>query len=1035
MPTCASCGRESESAAAFCRYCGSRLSEALPRHEQRKTVTILFCDLVHSTGLAEGDPEAYRRIQAGYFERMRPIVETHGGTVEKFVGDEVMAVFGVPVAHEDDALRAVRAAKEMLAGLAALNEELDASLGLRLQARIGINTGEVVAGDPAEGHAFVAGEPVILAKRLAQAAEADEILIGKATYPLVEHAVQAGPLERFSVKGKQGDVGKRRVEDVRGDAPAMARRLQAPIVGRDDELQLLQHAFERAVEESRCSLITVLGPAGIGKSRLVTELLSWVDGRAVTSVGRCLSYGEGITFWPLAEALRGLGGEPSLREALSDDDQRDTVLELLQGVTGASEAGSSEQMFWAVRRAFEAIARQRPLVVCFEDLHWAEPTMLDLIEYIVGWIRDAPILVVAVARPELIEDRPQWNAPHPSYEALTLGPLSMPATESLLAGLSADAPLSAEVRERIAAAAEGNPLFVEQISAMAAEEGRELTIPPSIQALLAERLDRLSADEREVIERASVVGRDFPVAAVAGLFPDEQRALLAPQLFALARKGFIRPDPSPSAGEDRFSFQHVLVRDAAYDALPKKLRAAFHERLADGMDDSGSGREPDELIGYHLEQAYRYRHEVGLFDEHTKRLRLRASELLATGGIRALGRNDVHAALRLLERAVALRPDDAAVALRLDLAQALFLSGQLAAAADVAAEAEARASTPGDEPGALRARLLGARIAAQMPRDGTDGEGPSADLLAVADEARPIFARAGDELALAEAWFATAWAQLIRCRYAAMLEAVEQALVHARRAGSARWEGELPAWQGSAMFYGPTPVDEALRWYEEQQAQHPIALTQQAMLEAMRGNFDRARALAGSADAAAEEFGQKLWLAAGGMALWEIETLAGDASAAESAVRRSCELLEELGEVGYRFLAVGQLAASLYALERLDEAGEWTQTAEALAPNDDVSSQMVWRQVRAQILARRGEHAKAEQLAREAIALAEETDMLNFYGSALADSAEVYALAARTEKAREQLEQALVLYERKGNLVAAARARRRLGELANATVS
>jgi tetratricopeptide (TPR) repeat protein len=470
--------------------------------------------------------------------------------------------------------------------------------------------------------------------------------------------------------------------------------------------------------------------------------------------------------------------------------------------------------------------------------------------------------------------------------------------------------------------------------------------------------------------------------------------------------------------------------------MPKELRAALHERLADWMHDSGPGRELDELLGYHLEQAYRYRHEVGLFDEHTKRLRLGASELLAIGGTRAFGRNDVHAALNLLERAVALLPeDDSAVGLRLDLAQALFLSGQLAAADEVAGETQARASASGDEAGELRARVLGARIAAQLPREGTDGEGQSAHLLAVAEEARPVLARAGDELALAEAWFATAWAELIRCRWAAMLEAVEHALVHARRAGSARWEGELPAWQGTAMFYGPTPVDEALRWYEDQQAQHPIPLTQQAMLEAMRGNFDRARALASSADAAAVEFGQKLWLAAGGMAVWEIEMLAGDAPAAESAVRRSCELLEELGDVGYRFVAVSQLAASLYALERLGEADEWARTAEALTPNDDIASQMLWRQVRAQVLARRGEHEKAEHLAREAVSLAEQTDMLNFHGNALADLAEVYVIGGRTEETREQLEQALVLYERKGNLVAAARARRRLDELkARATV-
>ncbi|MDQ3875012.1 MAG: AAA family ATPase, partial [Actinomycetota bacterium] len=387
-------------------------------------MTILFCDLVHSTELAEGDPEMYRRIQGRFFDRMRGIVERHGGTVEKFVGDEVMAVFGVPVAHEDDALRAVRAAKEMFAGLSALSEELAASLGLRLQARIGINTGEVLVGDPSQGHGFVAGEPVILAKRLAQAADAGEVLIGKATYPLVKHAVVAGPLERIPVKGKQDHVGKHRVDDVDRDAPAVTRRMHAPIVGRDDELQRLQHAFDRAVEKSCCSLFTVLGPAGIGKSRLVTELLTRLDGRAVTSVGRCLSYGEGITFWPLADAIRGLGGKPSLREALSDDDERDTVLELLQDVTGAAQAGSSEQIFWAVRRAFEAFARRRPLVICFEDVHWAEPTMLDLIDYVVGWSRDAPILLVALGRPELVEHRPHWIAPQPSHDALALEPLS-----------------------------------------------------------------------------------------------------------------------------------------------------------------------------------------------------------------------------------------------------------------------------------------------------------------------------------------------------------------------------------------------------------------------------------------------------------------------------------------------------------------------------------------------------------------------------------------------------------------------------------
>jgi class 3 adenylate cyclase/tetratricopeptide (TPR) repeat protein len=1031
MTTCPSCGRENESTSVFCRHCGSRLSEAPPRREQRKTVTILVCDLVHSTGLAERDPEAFRRVQAAYFERMRRIVERHGGTVEKFVGDEVMAVFGVPAVHEDDALRAIRAADEMQRGLAALNDELDASLGFLLQARIGINTGGVLAGDPEEGHAFVAGEPVIIAKRLQQAAEAGDILIGDATYALVEHAVETGPPEQVPVKGKQDAIGTRRLKTVNAGASGVARRLHTPMVGRDGELARLQAAFERTLEESSCRLVTVVGPAGIGKSRLATEFFSWIGDRAVVATGRCLSYGEGITLWPLAEILRELGGESSFEAALGEDDAREAIVGTLQGATGAAEERSLEETFWAVRRAFQALARRQPLVVCFEDLHWAEPAILDLVEYIVAWSRDVPILVLALGRPELAEQRPQWMAAHPDGEALRLPPLSREAADSLLVDASPESALSVETRRRIIAVAEGNPLFVEQISAMVAEQGGDISIPPSIQALLTERLDRLAADERDVIERASIVGREFTVGAVAALFPDERRGLVAPLVFALVRKGLMRPEPSVTSDEDRFSFEHALVREAAHDGMSKEVRARLHERFADWLEGLDRGRELDEVIGYHLEHAYLNRIEVGVIDEHTPGIAERAGALLAAAGARALGRNDVHAAQNLLGRAVALLPDgEPAVERRLDLCQAFFLSGDFGAAAGAARDTAAHAVSEGDEVGELRARIMLARIGAQTQGEEDGGEEPSAALLAVAEQALPVFTRAGNELALAEAWFAAAWAQLIRCRWAAMLDAVLQALAHARNAGAARWEGELPAWLGTAMFYGPTPVDEAVRWYEEQHAQHPIALTQQAMLEAMRGNFDTARTLAHAGDAAAEEFGQQLWLAAGGMAMWQVETLAGDDVAAETAIRRSCELLEVLGDIGYRGVAMSQLASSLCSTGRLDEATELAQTAEEITPSDDVAAQMLWRQARGRILARRGDHAEAERLAREAVALAEDTDMVNFHADALAASAEISGLGGRADEAREQLEQALALYEQKGNLVAAASTRRELDRLA-----
>jgi class 3 adenylate cyclase/tetratricopeptide (TPR) repeat protein len=979
-------------------------------------VTILFCDLVHSTELAEGDPETYRRVQLRFFDAMRKIVEEHGGTLEKFIGDEVMAVFGVPQVHEDDALRAVRAADAMV--------EAVSELGLHV--RIGVNTGEVLVGDPSQGHGFLAGEAVVIAKRLQSVAEPDDILIGKATYPLVEHAVTAGPLERIPVKGKRAEVGKRRLERIDRDAPRVARRLDAPIVGRDDELQLLVDAFERAVEARSCRKFSVLGPPGIGKSRLATEFCARLADRATTATGRCLSYGAGITFWPLAEMLRELGGQDAVRGALTDNQRDGNVLALLGRLMDASEATpSNEEVFWVTRRAFEALARRRPLVLCFEDMHWAEPTLLDLIEYVAGLSHDAPMLLLCLARPELVEERPTWMAPQPDADAVALEPLSSVEAQALLEGLSGDLPT--ELRTRIESTAEGNPLFLEQMAAIAAEDGGELRVPPSIQALLAERLDRLARPERELLERASVVGRGFSLAAVAALSHEEQRSTLPGHLLALAREGLVHADPVE--GDDRFRFHHALVRDEAYRAVPKELRATLHEQLARWMEDNASGSQPDELIGYHFEQAFRYREELGLVDAHTDRISLRACELLAAAGKSALVRNDVHAARKLLNRAVELRPDDPAVDVRLDLALALLNAGEFAVADELTADTESRAAAAGEKVGALRARLLRARIASHVESTETGGEGPSAELLAVAEEAIPVFAQNGDDLALAEAWVATAYAQLILCHWAAMLEALDQALEYARRAGSTRWDGELPTWKGTALFYGPAPVDDALYWYEEQELNHPVALTQQAMLEAMRGNFDRGRALASSANEAAEEFGQKLWLAVGGMALCEIETLAGDMTAAEYAVRRSCEVLEELGEVGYRYNAVSQLAASLYALDRLDEAEELTREAEVHAPTDDVASQILWRQVRALILARHGEGAAAERLAREAFALAVQTDMLNWQASALVHAAEVGILTGKDGDARQQLERACALYDEKGNLVAAARVRDRMEEL------
>jgi hypothetical protein len=557
-------------------------------------------------------------------------------------------------------------------------------------------------------------------------------------------------------------------------------------------------------------------------------------------------------------------------------------------------------------------------------------------------------------------------------------------------------------------------------------------VPPTIHALLTARLDQLDPLERAVLQCGAVEGRIFHRGAVQVLGPEE--AQLGARLAALVRKELVRPDRTDLTGEDAYRFRHLLIRDAAYETLPKRVRAEHHERLADWLGQRTSELvEPDEVLGYHLEQAHRYRLELRPLDDQALDLGLRAGELLAAAGARALGRNDVGAALKLLRRALALRADDdPAVALRLDLSHALFLSGEFAAAADLANEVARRAADSNDHASELRARLAGARIAVQMPREEAAEDEPSVELLALAEQARPVFAAAGDEVGLTDAWVATAWAELIRCHWAAMLEAVNHALEHARRSGYVRWERELPVWKGTALFYGPTHVDEVLRWYEQEQPQHSMALNERAVLEAMRRRFDEARALLAAADAAAVERGEAVWRAGGGMAAWEVETLAGDATAAETAARDTCALLEELGDTAFRSLAAGQLAVSLYALERFDEAQVWTQSAEELSSSDDAVSQMLWRQVRAKLLARSGRHADAERLGREAVALSEHTDMLNWQANALMDLAEVYVIAGRFDDGRAHFEQALVLFEQKGNLISGAKARSALAELLDA---
>jgi class 3 adenylate cyclase len=581
VPTCAVCGYEALEGFKFCPECGTR---AVPSgHELRKVVTVLFCDVVGSTAIGESvDPEALRALLARYFERMKAIVKRHGGVVEKFIGDAVMAVFGLPVVHEDDALRGLRAAADMQLALAQLG----------IEGRIGVTSGEVVTGTEER---LVTGDVVNVAARLEQAAEPGQILVGEETLRLARDAVEVEPVEPMVLKGKRERVPAWRLVSV---APAMAeRRFDSLLVGRELELRVLADALERVRAGPRCELVTVIGSAGVGKSRLVAEFLEGLD--AIVVRGRCLSYGDGITYWPVVEALKqlesrlsGLELDPPTREALG----------VLLGDEGMS---SIDEIAWAFRKLLEAVASRQPLVTVFDDIQWGEEPLLDLVEHIAFVSTGAPILLLCMARPELLDRRGGWGG------VMRLEPLDGEDAERLLGARIGGRQLARADRERILGAAGGNPLFVEEMAAMLHEShDGDVVVPPTLQGLLAARLDQLEAAERTVLEHGAIEGEVFHRSAVQALTPQEPR--LTTRLTALVRRELIRPDHGQIARDDAFRFRHLLIRDAAYEATPKATRADLHERLAAWLEEQATELvELDDLLGHHLEQAYGYRVELG----------------------------------------------------------------------------------------------------------------------------------------------------------------------------------------------------------------------------------------------------------------------------------------------------------------------------------------------------------------------------------------------------------------------------------------
>jgi class 3 adenylate cyclase/tetratricopeptide (TPR) repeat protein len=954
---------------------------------RRKIVTVLFCDVTGSTALGESvDPEALRAVLGRYFDRMKAIVERHGGTVEKFIGDAVMAVFGVPVAHEDDAFRAVRAAAEMREALPELGVE----------ARIGVNTGEVVTGTEER---LVTGDAVNVAARLEQAAQPGEILLGAMTLALARDALEVEDLDPLSMKGKAQPVAAYRLVRVREATP---RRHEMRFVGRNRELGLLREVWERALAERRCELVTVVADAGVGKSRLVEEALAQLEAVAVR--GRCLPYGEGISYWPVIEVLRQLAVRPSDEAAAA----------AVRSLLGESDAhASAEDIAWAVRKTFERAAAHAPLAVVFDDVHWGEDAFLDLVEHVALLSSGAPIALACMARPELLDRRPQWPV------TLRLEPLSVDDVDALI-----PRQIGGGRRAKITRAAGGNPLFISEMLAMAGDTKSEVAVPPTLQALLAARLDRLDLPERRVLERGSVEGEIFHRGAVQALTPEEPQ--VTPRLASLVRRDLIRPDVPQLPGDDGFRFQHLLIRDAAYGALPKAARAELHERFALWLEQRASGHiEVDEILGYHFEQACRYHRELGV--PAAEALTERARNRLASAGRRALMRQDHSAALNLLGRAAALQSGDD-IALTVDLADALFFSGRLEDACRLLSDLADRAARAGD-----RTIELVARVKEGQLRMDVAPEGIADELDSLVAAALPALEASGDDFALSIAYYASSAAAHQRGRAEAELTALERSIVHARRAALPPYGGWTLLSVATARFRGPRPVSEFLVWLDDEATngmRNPYLPAFRAIAFAMLGRFEEARALLTSVRADLADRGAKLQLAVATAQVGvELELLAGHPAAAATLGEEGCRLLEQAGERSFLSTALGYLAQALYALGDLEAAENCASSAAVLGASDDALTQTLSRQVRAKVLAARGRHAEAEEVAREAIALAGATDLLNVQADGYSDLGDVLALGGKTDQAGTTLRQALGRYERKGNIVMAERTRLRLAEV------
>jgi class 3 adenylate cyclase/tetratricopeptide (TPR) repeat protein len=1048
VPSCPSCAADNPEHARFCLSCGRPMDVSEPT-ESRRQVTILFIDLAGSTDLAHRiDAETLHRVMSDYYGAARAAVGRHGGHIEKFIGDAVMAVFGFPLANEDDALRAVRAAWDMRRMIDTANAGLSERWDVRLAIRTGIATGNVVASDRSTGEPFVMGTPVNLAARLEQHAGSGEILLDGTTKGIVRHAITAEPVPLEELRGFEGPVTAYRVMDVIDSGEGLPRP-EPPFVNRTAELRLLHESFESHIASPRCRSVTLIGSAGLGKSRLVAEFLRRHPEADTVLRSRCPAYGEGSALQPLIDVVgQAAGFTPDAEPAVAVDRIKDLLVHHPEGPLAAEGVAralglipgttTQEETAWSVRICVETLARRRPLVLAFDDVQWATPALLDVLEHLAEWARDAPILLLCLARPELLNNRPTW-ARTPGAVTLQLEPLGSEPSRELARHLLVPAATSG-FEDTIADVADGNPFFLEEIVTMLQEQGAispddmesdlsRVAIPPTISALLAARIDRLEPAGRQVLERAAVLGLAFALGDVSGLLPDTSEVDVGATLRDLAQRDFVVAD-AETPGEG-YRFRHALTREAAYDAIPKSVRVRLHTAAAERLAREPDGEARDERIGYHLEQAHRAVTDLGEVGIPPRELGERAGSHLAAAGRAAAARGDVRAAAGLLERAAGLLPTAHAdrPSVLADLHDALLFAGEIERSEAPVAELLATL-TPGDDSVlAERARLQQAMLRFLIDPGAT----PADVLRRQVETAVRRFQEAGDEASLAGALADLATIHWVEGNAEAMLDAAENALVHARSSGSRRATAEAAPLIAFALHRGRVPLDEALQRLEETRVElrddrlaEALLLLDEAMMLAAVGRAADARAAADRARQTFADLGQRRWLEMSKAIQAEIARREGRLDQAEGLLRSVHLFFQDQGDANNALQIAASLAEVLCDMGRFEEADLLAAEVARDAPPDDLEVQVAWRSVRARTRTGGGDPSGAVPLAEEAAAIADSTDFVLLQAEAHRSLAEALVGVGRADDAANSLGTAVERYEAKRASVPATAARERL---------